>query len=98
MTKEEILRDCLNKLSPEYVKYISKAEQDRWNYTIEAMEQYAQQQCQEQLREELIKLVQIARKGSMVTSGITGYTYWKFDIDSEKKVIDEYLKQKELPL
>jgi len=42
-------------------------------------------------RKELIKLVQIARKGSEITSGITRMAYWKFDVDSESKIVDDYL-------
>ena len=46
----------------------------------------------DELRKELLRLVQIARKGSMIISKHSDNEYWKFDIDSENKVVDEYLK------
>jgi hypothetical protein len=43
-------------------------------------------------RDELLALVREVKKGSMITSGVTGFTYWKFDNDSESKIVDNYLK------
>ena len=42
-------------------------------------------------REELIKLVQEARKGSLNTNIITDNVYWTFDIDSESRIVDNFL-------
>ena len=42
-------------------------------------------------REELIKLVQEARKGTTVTSKTMGRSYFLFDIDSESLVVDKFL-------
>ena len=49
----------------------------------------------DELREELELCTQSVRKGAMVTSGLTGRTGWKFDIDSNKKAVDEYLKSRD---
>ena len=46
-------------------------------------------------RDELIKLVQEARKGSFNSSRLTGASYWKFDVDSESKVVDDFLAPQE---
>jgi hypothetical protein len=54
-TKEEILNKHLNKLPPEYVTYIPKRERDARQYTLDAMQEYAEQFHKEKLREELIK-------------------------------------------
>lgn len=42
-------------------------------------------------REELIKLLQEAKKGCLITSGLTGNIYWKFDNDSETKLANDFL-------
>jgi hypothetical protein len=55
-----------------------------WDIIIEAMEQYAQQQCQKQLRKELIKFIEWFNQ--------------KYDEYLEIDLAREYLKQKGLPL
>jgi len=53
---------------------------------LKAMESYAKQQCQKQLREELIKFAQ------------SGMTYPSYTENGARIIVDEYLKQKGLPL
>jgi hypothetical protein len=45
-------------------------------------------------RDELIGLIKIARKGSIITSDISGRTDWRFDVDSESKVFDYWKSNK----
>ena len=70
-----------------------------WSYyydlrnEIDLLEQQVEEQ-ESKDRENLIKLVRIARRGSLCWGGITDEMSWKFDIDSKSAVIDEYLKTK----
>jgi len=77
LTKEETISE-LNKLI-ESVHPISDTE------LIEPSE--------EDQRRELIKLLQKAKQGSLVTSGLTGATFWKFDNDSESRIVNEWIAE-----
>ena len=83
------------RLQVELAALNAQLEQSTNKSTIERKDFFESQMEDETLREELIKLVREARKGSMITSGITDVTYWKFDIDSEIKIVDNYLNSKE---
>jgi hypothetical protein len=48
---------------------------------------------EEDQRRELIKLLQKAKQGSLVTSGLTGATFWKFDNDSESRIVNEWIAE-----
>jgi len=52
---------------------------------VRLMEEYHEAR----MKEELIDLVRLARKGSHVSFG--NQTHWEFDIDRDRQVVDNYL-------
>lgn len=94
---EKILEDNLNEhlwtfISTYPVAY--KADLMLKDWIIDAMQEYAEAYSKKSRREELIRFALEARKGYHKTSMLTDLTYWKFDVDSESKLVDEYLKTK----
>jgi hypothetical protein len=77
---EEILNKHMNRLPPEYVNYIPKRERDRYQFTLEAMQEYAEVYHKEKLREELINYDRYI---------------CRLDTRTSEHSVDEYLKQKQ---
>ena len=86
-TKEKILNKHMNRLPPEYVTYIPKRERDRYQFTLEAMQEYADLYHKEKLRDDLIEfhkfyLIKVFGKNDPININVSTLN------------ADEYLKTK----